>query len=115
MVRRTTQRMASLAIRKKIASNMTPAMIEMVVNVIRDISRQLSVVCLSQSAAGRQHSVYCLLLLLLFLIARAHHRLDVSAHMKVSFNFHPQRIARAHKVFENHIDDVLVKDLYVAK
>ena len=38
MVARTAQRMASLATRKKIASNMTPAIIEMVVEVIRDVN-----------------------------------------------------------------------------
>jgi len=41
IVRRAAQRIASLAIRKKIASRMAPAMMEMVVNVIRDVSRQL--------------------------------------------------------------------------
>src|SRR5688572_15400860 len=49
------------------------------------------------------------------LIAGPHDGLDVSADVKISFDLHGQRIARCDEVFENDIDDVLVKDLHVAK
>ena len=46
---------------------------------------------------------------------RAHRRLDISAHVKVAFDLNAQRIAGFHKVFENHVDYMLVKNLHVAK
>src|SRR6185503_3902306 len=41
--------------------------------------------------------------------------LDVAADVEVAFDLDAQRIAGRDKVFENDVDDVLVKDLYVAK
>src|SRR5687767_13252616 len=49
------------------------------------------------------------------LIAGPHDGLDISADVKIAFDLHTQRIARGDEVFENDIDDVLVKDLHVAK
>ncbi len=50
-----------------------------------------------------------------FPVARPHGRLDVSAHIKVAFDLHVDRIAGLHKVFEDHVDYVLVKNLHLAK
>src|SRR3989441_9568151 len=52
-----------------------------------------------------------------FLLSRVrpHRRFDIPAHVEVAFYFDAQRIAGFHKVFENHIDRVFVKDLHVAK
>src|SRR6185503_686483 len=52
---------------------------------------------------------------LLLSVARANGRLDVPAHVEVAVDFNRERIAGVHEVFENHVDDVLVKDLHVAK
>ena len=41
--------------------------------------------------------------------------LDVSANVEVSFNLNAQRVTGPDKVLENHVDDVFMKDLYVAK
>jgi len=35
--------------------------------------------------------------------------------VKVAFDLHTQRIAGAHEVLENYVDDMLVKDLHVSK
>src|SRR2546425_10488000 len=48
-------------------------------------------------------------------IVRPHRRFDIPAHVEVAFYFDAQRIAGFHKVFENHINRVFVKDLYLAK
>ncbi len=48
-------------------------------------------------------------------IARANRRLDVPAHVEVALDLDAQRIAGLHKVFEDHIDDMLVKNFYLAK
>ena len=64
------------------------------------------------------HCPHCSLLTAhcsLFLVFRLDRRLDVSAHVKVAFNFYAERIAGVHKIFEDHVDDVLVKDLHVTK
>ncbi len=50
-----------------------------------------------------------------FPVGGLNRRLNVSAHVKVACNLYAQRIARVHEIFEDHVDDVLVKDLYVAK
>src|SRR5438093_1547160 len=52
---------------------------------------------------------------LLFPITRAHSCLNISAHVEVAFDFYAQRIAGVHKIFEDHVDYVLVKDLNFAK
>jgi hypothetical protein len=49
------------------------------------------------------------------LIAGPHDGLYVSAHVKITFDLNAQRIAGGDKVFEDDIDDVLVKDLHVAE
>src|SRR6185503_142165 len=49
------------------------------------------------------------------LIAGPHDGLDISTHVKITFDLHAQRIAGGDKVFENDVDDVLVKNLHVAK
>jgi hypothetical protein len=54
-------------------------------------------------------------LFLLLFVTRAHGRLDISPHVKIAFKLYAQGVARVHKIFEDHIDDVLMKDLYVAK
>ena len=41
--------------------------------------------------------------------------LDVAADVEVAFDLDAQRIARGDEVFKNDVDDVFVKDLYVAK
>src|SRR5207249_10408790 len=56
-------------------------------------------------------SAYCLL----FSVVCAHCRLNVSAHIEIAFNLYAQRIARVHKIFEDQVDDMLVKNFYVAK
>src|SRR3989442_309951 len=48
-------------------------------------------------------------------IVRPHRRFDIPAHVEVTFNIDAQRIAGFHKVFENHINRVFVKDFYLAK
>jgi hypothetical protein len=35
--------------------------------------------------------------------------------MEIAFDLDPQRIARLYEIFEDHIDNVLVKNLKVAK
>lgn len=65
MAKRIAQRIASRAIRRKIASMMAPAMMVMVVNVIR-CGCQLSVVRLSYQLFGIRRATnpaFCLLLL----------------------------------------------------
>jgi len=51
-------------------------------------------------------------LLPLFLVTRAHGCFDVAAHVEVAFEFDTERIARIHKIFEDDVDNVLVKDLH---
>ena len=51
----------------------------------------------------------------LFLIAGAHRRLDVSAHVEIAFDLHAEWIARVYKVIEDDVDDVLVENFYFAK
>ena len=48
-------------------------------------------------------------------ITRAHGCFDVAAYVEIAFEFYAERIARVHKIFEDHVDDVLVKNLHVAK
>ena len=60
----------------------------------------------------------CLLLsacCVLFSVARAHSCLDISPNIEITFDFDAEWIASFHKVFENHVNDVFVKDLHVAK
>src|SRR5437867_7200004 len=52
---------------------------------------------------------------LLLPVTRAHGCFDVSAHIKVALNLYAQRIAGVHKIFENDIHYVLVKNLHVAE
>ena len=49
------------------------------------------------------------------LVFRLHGRLDISAHIEVAFYFYVQRIAGVHEIFQDHVDDMLVKDLHVTK
>ena len=61
-------------------------------------------------------SSFCLLLsAFCLLVFRAHGRLDVAAYVKVAFDLHSNRIAGFHKVLEDHVDYVFVKDLHFAK
>lgn len=46
-------------------------------------------------------------------ITRAHDRLDISPHMKITFNLDAQRITSRNKVFQDDVDYVLVKDFDV--
>src|SRR6266571_6092157 len=48
-------------------------------------------------------------------MVRPHRRFDISAHVEVAFNIDAQRIAGFHKVFENDIDRVFMKNLHFAK
>src|SRR5262249_54146047 len=48
-------------------------------------------------------------------VFRLDRRFDVATHVKVAFNIHTQRIAGFYKIFENYIDDMLVKNLHVPK
>jgi hypothetical protein len=52
---------------------------------------------------------------LLFFVARLHRGFDIAAHVEVAFDPYAQWIAGVHKIFEDHIDDVFVKDLHVPK
>src|SRR5215470_14358818 len=52
---------------------------------------------------------------LLFFVARLHRGFDIAAHVEVAFDLYAQWIAGVHKIFEDHIDDVFVKDLHVPK
>src|SRR5687768_10916497 len=49
------------------------------------------------------------------LIAGPHDGLNISADVKIAFDLHTQRITGGDEVFQNDIDDVLVKDLHVSK
>ncbi len=51
----------------------------------------------------------------LLFVPRSHNRLDVPANVKVSLNLNAQRITGPDEVFENHIDDVFMKDLHLSK
>jgi hypothetical protein len=50
-----------------------------------------------------------------FPVAGLNDRLDISADVKVAFNLNAQRIAGLHEVLKNHVDHVLVENLYVSK
>lgn len=52
---------------------------------------------------------------LFFTVACSDYRFDIPTDVKVSFNVRAQGIAGPHKIFENHIDYMLMKDLDVAK
>jgi len=52
---------------------------------------------------------------LLFRVAGADDGLNVSPNMKITFDFDLQRIACLNEIFEEDIDDVLVKDFHFAK
>ena len=41
--------------------------------------------------------------------------LDVPSYMKIAFDLHGQRIARLHEVFQDHVDNVFMENLHVAK
>ena len=48
-------------------------------------------------------------------ITGANDRLDVSANVKIAFDFDFERVARLNEIFQNDINDVLVKNLYFAE
>jgi len=48
-------------------------------------------------------------------VAGPHYRLNVAANVEVAFDLHAQGIARTSKVFQDHIDYVLMEYLDVAK
>ena len=52
---------------------------------------------------------------LLSFVARPDDSLDISANMKVALQLNTERIARAYEVVEDHIDYVLVENLYFAE
>ncbi len=64
----------------------------------------------------RSFTAYCLLLTAFCLpVARAHGRLDVSAHVEIAFQLYAQGIAGPYEIFENDVHHMLVKNLHVAK
>src|SRR2546423_7338203 len=48
-------------------------------------------------------------------MVRPHRRFDIPAHVEVAFNIDAQRIAGFHKVVENDINRVFMKNLHFAK
>jgi hypothetical protein len=87
MVARAAQRIASLAIRKKIASRMVPAMIKIVVELIS--SCQLFVVSCQFLDFGLGFwslNFELGTLNSLLPISRSYDGLDITAHVKVAFN-----------------------------
>src|SRR5438477_3700423 len=56
-------------------------------------------------------SAHCLLVF----IARPNRCFDVAADVEVAFDFYAQRITGGDKIFEDQVDDMLVKDFYVAE
>ena len=54
-----------------------------------------------------------MILSLRFYVSGAHNSLDISADVKVAFNFYVQRIAGGDEVFQDDVDHVLVEDLHV--
>jgi hypothetical protein len=103
---RTARRKTFLAMKKKIARATT---------AIREIAAYVNVDSISNIVRWLQLlrllAAYCSLLL----ITRTHHRLNIAANVEVAFNLDTQRVTGAHKVFEDHVDYMLVKDFYVAK
>ena len=51
----------------------------------------------------------------IFRITRPHNRFDISAHVKIAFDFDAQRIASRNEIFQNLIDNVFVKNFYFAE
>jgi len=47
-----------------------------------------------------------------FLVTCAHGCFDVAAHIEVAFEFDAEGIAGIHKIFQDDVDDVLVKDFH---
>src|SRR5205807_5042174 len=48
-------------------------------------------------------------------VTSPHSGLDISPHVEIAFDLQAERIASVHKIFEDHVDDVLVKHFHVAK
>ena len=50
-----------------------------------------------------------------FRITRLHNCLDVPADVEITFDLHSERVACLDEIFENYVDNMLVKDLHFAK
>src|SRR5687768_346605 len=49
------------------------------------------------------------------MIASADNGFDISAHVKIAFDLDLQRVASPHEIFQNDVDHVFVKNLYLAE
>ena len=114
IVNRTSQRTARRAIKTKIANKTTAPMMNMVDVDIQSFRVQSFQFRVLQPVTPTRNSELGTLNLR-FRVARPHHRLNIPADVKISFDLHTQRIAGLREIFENHIDDMLMKNLDVAK
>jgi hypothetical protein len=48
-------------------------------------------------------------------IIRSNDSFDISAHVKIAFDLDSQWVARLYEIFEDHVYDMLVKNLYITK
>jgi len=87
----------------------TKATTPVVMAIVMCFEISYSAYCLLPTAYCLLPTAYCLI------VFCPYGRLDIAAHVKVAGDLHASWIAGVHKVFEDHIDDMLVKNLHVAK